>query len=33
MFAPFTDEDVLQQLSVQKNINGIDVNVVAIGQG
>jgi len=33
MFAPFTDENVLNQLSVNDTIDGIDVNVVVIGQG
>ena len=33
MFAPFTDIDTLNQLTVHDNIDGIDVNVVAIGQG
>ena len=33
MFAPFTDEDVLDQLSVRETIDGIDVTVVVIGQG
>jgi len=33
MFAPFTDEHVLDQLSVTENINNIIVYVVAIGQG
>ncbi|ETR73605.1 MAG: hypothetical protein OMM_00809 [Candidatus Magnetoglobus multicellularis str. Araruama] len=33
MFAPFTDEDVIKQLSVQESIDGIDVTVVVIGQG
>jgi len=33
MFAPFTDENVLTQLSVTETINDVSVNVVAIGQG
>ena len=33
MFAPFLDEEILQQISKQETINGIDVSVVAIGQG
>ncbi len=33
MFVPFTDEDVLKQISVKKKIKGVDVTVVAIGQG
>jgi hypothetical protein len=33
MFAPFTDEDVLKQLSARETIDGIDVTVVVIGQG
>ncbi|KPA14845.1 ATPase domain protein, prokaryote domain protein [Candidatus Magnetomorum sp. HK-1] len=33
MFAPFTDENVLKQISVQEFIYGVTVNVVAIGQG
>jgi len=33
MFAPFTDENVLTQLSVTETINDVTVNVVAIGQG
>ena len=33
MFAPFTDEDILTQLSVTETINNVAVNVVAIGQG
>jgi hypothetical protein len=33
MFAPFTDEDVLNKISVSKTINQVKVNVVAIGQG
>ena len=33
MFAPFTDENVLNQLSVSETIDGIDVHLVVIGQG
>ena len=33
MFAPFTDEAILNQISVSKTINNVKVNVVAIGQG
>jgi hypothetical protein len=33
MFAPFTDEDILNQLSVKETIDGINVTVVVIGQG
>ena len=33
MFAPFPDEDVLEQISRKKIIDGINVEVVAIGQG
>ncbi|KPA08824.1 ATPase domain protein, prokaryote domain protein [Candidatus Magnetomorum sp. HK-1] len=33
MFAPFTDEQILSQLSVTETINDVIVNVVAIGQG
>jgi len=33
MFAPFTDEDALNQISVQEKVDGINVNIVAIGQG
>ncbi|MBF0451805.1 MAG: AAA-like domain-containing protein [Candidatus Magnetomorum sp.] len=33
MFAPFTDEAVLSQLTVSKIVDGVNVNVVAIGQG
>ena len=33
MFAPFTDENILNQLSVKETIDGIDVTVVVIGQG
>jgi len=33
MFAPFTDENVLKQLSVSETIDGIDVHLVVIGQG
>ena len=33
MFAPFTDEQVLNQLSVNEIVENITVNVVAIGQG
>ncbi|ETR69753.1 MAG: hypothetical protein OMM_03723 [Candidatus Magnetoglobus multicellularis str. Araruama] len=33
MFAPFTDENVLNQLSVSQTIDGIDVHLVVIGQG
>ncbi|KPA10938.1 hypothetical protein MHK_008855 [Candidatus Magnetomorum sp. HK-1] len=33
MFAPFTDEAILNQLSVAETIDGIDVTVVLIGQG
>ena len=33
LFAPFTDEHVLSQLSVTETIDDITVNVVAIGQG
>ncbi|KPA12632.1 hypothetical protein MHK_007160 [Candidatus Magnetomorum sp. HK-1] len=33
MFAPFTDEDVLNQLSVSETIDDIDVHLVVIGQG
>jgi len=32
MFAPFSDEDILQQMSVKEKIHGVDVTVVAIGQ-
>jgi hypothetical protein len=33
MFAPFTDENVLNQLSVSETIDNIDVHLVVIGQG
>jgi len=33
MFAPFTDDEVLNQISMEKTINNVKVNVVAIGQG
>ena len=33
MFAPFTDEDVLNQISVSQTIGNVTVNVLAIGQG
>jgi len=33
MFAPFTDENVLNQLSVSETIDHIDVHLVVIGQG
>jgi len=33
MFAPFTDEHVINQLSVNEIINGIHIHVVVIGQG
>jgi len=33
MFAPFTDEHVINQLSVNETINDINVHVVVIGQG
>jgi len=33
MFAPITDEHVINQLSVNESINGINVHVVVIGQG
>ncbi|MBF0452709.1 MAG: hypothetical protein HQK75_18545, partial [Candidatus Magnetomorum sp.] len=33
MFVPFTDEHVLNQISVSKKVDYINVNVVAIGQG
>jgi len=33
MFAPFNDENVLNQISTSQTINNINVNVVAIGQG
>jgi hypothetical protein len=33
MFAPFTDENILNQLSVSETIDGIDVHLVVIGQG
>ena len=33
MFAPFTDEAILNQLSVKETIDEIDVTVVVIGQG
>jgi len=33
MFAPFTDEHVLEKLSITERIDNITVNVVAIGQG
>jgi hypothetical protein len=33
MFAPFTDEHVINQLSVNESINGINIHVVVIGQG
>jgi len=33
MFAPFTDEHVISQLSVNEVIDGINVHVVVIGQG
>jgi len=33
MFAPFTDENIINQLSVEETIDGIDVTVVVIGQG
>jgi len=33
MFAPFTDEAVLDQISVSRTINHVKVDVVAIGQG
>jgi len=32
MFAPFTDENVLSQLSVTESIDDVTVNVIAIGQ-
>jgi len=33
MFAPFTDEDVLNKISVSRTVDNVNVNVVAIGQG
>jgi len=33
MFAPFTDEDILNKISVSKTVDNVTVNVVAIGQG
>jgi len=33
MFAPFTDEHVINQLSVNEIVDGINVHVVVIGQG
>jgi len=33
MFAPFTDEDVLNKLSVSEIIDDIHVHLVVIGQG
>ena len=33
MFAPFPDEDILKQISRKENIDGVEVHVVAIGQG
>ena len=33
MFAPFTGVEILNQLTVHENIDGIDVHVVVIGQG
>jgi hypothetical protein len=33
MFVPFTDESVLNQISMSKTIGNVAVNVVAIGQG
>jgi len=33
MFAPFTDESVLNQIATSKTIGNVIVNVVAIGQG
>jgi len=33
MFAPFTDEDILNKLSVSEIIDGIHVHLVVIGQG
>jgi hypothetical protein len=33
MFAPFSDEKVLTQLSVIETVDDITVHVVAIGQG
>jgi hypothetical protein len=33
MFAPFTDEEVLNKISVSKTVDNVNVNVVAIGQG
>jgi hypothetical protein len=33
MFVPFTDESVLNQISMSKTIGNVVVNVVAIGQG
>jgi hypothetical protein len=33
LFAPFTDENVLNQLSTSQTINNVTVHVVAIGQG
>ena len=33
MFAPFTDKDVIDQLSVNEVIDGINIHVVVIGQG
>ena len=33
MFAPFTDEKILNQLSVSETIDHIDVHLVVIGQG
>ncbi|MBF0452270.1 MAG: hypothetical protein HQK75_16330 [Candidatus Magnetomorum sp.] len=33
MFAPFTDENILSQLSVTETIDDVTINVVAIGQG
>jgi hypothetical protein len=33
LFTPFTDENVLNQLSMSQTINNVSVHVVAIGQG
>jgi uncharacterized protein (DUF39 family) len=33
IFVPFTNENVLDQLSITETIDDIVVNVVAIGQG
>ena len=33
MFAPINKEHVINQLSVNESINGINVHVVVIGQG